>query len=109
MTNPFEQIEARLQGIENLILDLKQQKPASETTTPPDELLTIEQTAELLSLAVPTIYSMVSRKEIPYMKPSKRLYFSRIALMQYLKDGRHKTDAEIDAIASDYLQNKKAS
>jgi excisionase family DNA binding protein len=109
MTNPFEQIEARLQGIESLILDLKQQKTPSEQTTPPDELLNIQQAAKLLSLAVPTIYSKVSKGELPVMKRSKRLYFSRMELMEYLKEGRKKTNTEIDASAKDYLKSKTTS
>lgn len=107
MNNPFESIEARLQGIENLILDLKQQNTPSDNPTPSDQLLTIQQAAEFLSLAVPTVYSMVSRKEIPYMKQRKRLYFSQLELTQYLKEGRRKTNAEINTEAEIYLAKKK--
>ena len=55
------------------------------------ELITIKQAAEFLSLSVPTIYSKVSKGELPFMKVSKRLYFSREDLTEYVKSGRKST------------------
>lgn len=52
---------------------------------------------------MPTIYSKVSRGELPVMKRSKRLYFSRKELVDYLKEGRRKSNAEIEAQAESYL------
>lgn len=105
MKNPFEVIEARLSNLENLILDLKHQ--SFDPTPPGNELLTIEQAAEFLSLTKPTIYTMVSRGIIPSMKRSKRLYFSREDLMNYIKRGRRETNEEIAAGADEYLTSKK--
>jgi len=73
----------------------------------PEKLLTIQQAAEFLNLKVPTIYSKVSKGELPYMKRSKRLYFSHIELLEYLKDGRKKSNAEIEQEAKAYLLNHK--
>lgn len=72
-----------------------------------DQLLTIKQTAELLSLSVPTIYGLVSRGEVPHSKKGKRLYFSKQELLEWVKAGRKKTNAEIAAAADDYLTNKR--
>lgn len=69
-----------------------------------DQLLTVQETAKFMSLAVPTIYSMVSRGELPVMKRSKRLYFSRVELLEYLKKGKKKLVSEIEA---DTLLKKK--
>jgi excisionase family DNA binding protein len=106
MNNPFEVIEARLSSIENLILDLKHQPAKVEPTDQPEQLLTIQEAAEFLSLTVPTMYSKVSKGELPVMKRSKRLYFSRTELLEYLKDGRKKSNAEIEAEAKAYLKKK---
>lgn len=73
----------------------------------PEQLLTIQEAAEFLSLTVPTIYSKVSRRELPFMKRSKRLYFSTTDLMEYLKAGSRKTNAEIEQEAETYLSNAK--
>ena len=106
MNNPFEVIEARLSSIENLILDLKQPTKV-EPTEQPEQLLNVQEAAEFLSLTVPTMYSKVSKGELPVMKRSKRLYFSSIELMEYLKQGRHRSNAEIEQEADVYLSNKK--
>ena len=78
-----------------------------EPTEHPEQLLTIQQAAELLSLTVPTLYSKVSKSELPVMKRGKRLYFSRTELMEYIKEGRKKSNAEIEAEAEAYLTGKK--
>jgi excisionase family DNA binding protein len=106
MNNPFEVIEARLSSIENLILDLKQPTKV-EPTEQPEQLLTVQEAAQFLSLAVPTIYSKVSKGELPVMKRSKRLYFSSTELMEYLKEGRKKSNAEIEQEAKAYLSNNR--
>ena len=106
MTNPFEVIEERLSNIESLILDLKKQPQQAEPIQPPEKLLTIQEAAKFLNLTVPTIYSKVSKGELPVMKRSKRLYFSSIELMEYLKDGRIKTNSEIKIEADNYLKKR---
>jgi excisionase family DNA binding protein len=82
-------------------------QPEQAPTEQPEQLLTIQQAAEFLSLAVPTIYSKVSKGELPVMKRSKRLYFSRTELMEYIKEGRKKSNAEIEAEAKAYLSNSE--
>ena len=106
MNNPFEVIEARLSSIENLILDLKHTHQTIEPTAQTEQLLTIQEAAEFLSLSVPTLYSKVSKNELPVMKRSKRLYFSRTELLDYLKVGRKKSNAEIEQEAKAYLKKK---
>lgn len=87
---------------------LKETPPQTvEPTEQPEKLLTIQEASEFLSLTVPTMYTKVSRGELPVMKRSKRLYFSRTELLDYLKQGRKSTNAEIEAGADKYLINKK--
>ena len=86
---------------------LKAVQNNNPTTDQPEQLLTIQEAAEFLSLTVPTMYSKVSKGELPVMKRSKRLYFSRTELLEYLKDGRKKSNAEIEQEAKAYLLNNK--
>ena len=79
---------------------------SKELAPAPDELLTIQQTAELLNLSVPTIYGLVSRKAIPVMKKSKRLYFSKQSIIDWIKSGRRKTISEISAEADQYFNKQ---
>jgi excisionase family DNA binding protein len=78
--------------------------PEKETSA----LLTVQQAAKFLNLAVPTLYNMVSRKEIPFNKPAgtRRLYFLQQDLEDWVKSGRRKTVAEIKA-ETFYLPTKK--
>ena len=79
------------------------------TTEQSEQFLTIQEAAEFLHLTVPTMYSKVSKGELSYMKKAKRLYFSRTQLMDYLKEGRKKSNAEIEQEAEAFLSNKKKS
>jgi excisionase family DNA binding protein len=89
--------------LKRLLIEKQEQQPIKA----PEQLLTVQEAAEFLNLTVPTIYSKVSKGELPVMKRSKRLYFSSTELLAYLKEGRKKSNAEIEAEASDYLLNAK--
>ena len=93
-------LSRKLEVIEKLLLS-KFDQTGSETS---DQLLTVEEAAEFLRLSTPTIYSKVSRGELPFMKRSKRLYFSKTELMEYVKEGRQQTNAEIDSEANIHLK-----
>lgn len=106
-------ISLPIEDLQTVIIDcvnscLKNNTQESKTTTDqPEQLLTIQAAAEFLSLTVPTIYSKVSRNEIPYMKPGgKRLYFSKTELLEYVNAGRKKSNAEIEQEAEAYLKKK---
>ena len=96
------QLSEKLDRLEKLLLE-KQDLPPVET---PDQLFTIDEAAEFLNLSKPTLYSKASRGELPFMKRSKRLYFSRLELLDYLKEGRRQSNAEIEAKAAEYLNKK---
>ena len=87
----------------NILKAVQNNNPKTEQ---PEQLLTIQEAAEFLSLTVPTLYSKTSKGELPFMKRGKRLYFSRTELLDYLKEGRKKSNAEIEAEAKAYLSNK---
>jgi excisionase family DNA binding protein len=70
------------------------------------DLLNIKQAAEFLSLSVPTIYTKVSKRELPYMKRAKRLYFSKMELLEYIKKGKTLTKTEAVSNAHNHLIRK---
>lgn len=74
-----------------------------------DQLLTVDQAASFLNLTKATIYSKVSRNELPYMKPGKHLYFSSKDLMSHLKDGKRKTNSDLLKGASSHFVQPKNS
>jgi excisionase family DNA binding protein len=109
MDNPFDLILNRLNAIQNKVGEIETFLQTNPLNTEPakDELLNIKQAALLLGLSVPTIYSKVSKTEIPVSKQGNRLYFSRQELTEWIKTGRKKTINEIQADTNTYLQAKK--
>jgi excisionase family DNA binding protein len=81
----FEKVEQ----MELLLLNLQ---PKNDSI---NELLDVGEAAKFLKVSVASLYSKVSRKEIPVSKPGKRLYFNRAELEQWIKLGRKKTTYEI--------------
>ncbi len=83
------------------------QKQGNTTQPEPEQLLTVQQAAELLNLSVPTLYGYTQRAEIPVCKRGKRLYFSKQSLFEWIKDGRKKTLAETASEAEQYCKTTK--
>ena len=109
-TLTFDQLPQAVTMLTKEVSELKRlliEKQEQPTTDQPEQFLTIQEAAEFLSLTVPTMYSKVSKGEISVMKRSKRLYFSRTELMEYVKAGRKKSNAEIEQEAKAYLLNNK--
>ncbi|MGI6291776.1 MAG: helix-turn-helix domain-containing protein [Bacteroidales bacterium] len=103
LPNAVTMLIKEVSELKSLLIEKQEQTPI----TPPEQLLTIQEAAKFLSLTVPTIYSKVNRKELPFMKRGKRLYFSSTELMEYVKAGRKKSNAEIEQEAKAYLLNNK--
>lgn len=97
-----EAVSYLIEKVDNLELIIKNQPKDSE-----DEFLTVEEASAFLTLSLPTVYSKVSRKELPYMKQGKRLYFLKSDLIEYIKNGRVKTVSEVEAEADQFLTSKK--
>jgi len=71
-----------------------------------DELLNIQQVAKKLNIAVPSIYGLVHRRKIPYIKRGKKLIFEKTQVEEWLKNGRQKTIYDIDKQADDFIYRK---
>jgi excisionase family DNA binding protein len=107
----FEQLPTAVTMLAKEVSELKRlfiEKQEQAPTDQPDQLLTIQQVGELLHLRRPTIYSKVSKNELPGVcKQGKRLYFDRQTIIDWIKQGRKLTNAEIEQQADKYLINKK--
>lgn len=106
----FDQLPQAIGELAKEISEIKQlllAKSSQQSNTVAEHFLSIQEASRFLNLSVPTIYSKVSKGELPVMKRGKRLHFSSIELMQYIKEGRKKTNAEIEAEALTYLKKKR--
>ena len=89
----------------NILKAVRNEQP---TTDQPEQLLTIDEVSTLLHLTKSTVYSKVSKNELPGVcKQGKRLYFDRQTIIDWIKQGRKKSNAEIEAEAKAYLSNNK--
>ena len=90
----------QIEELKQLVIQAIASRSEPETDVPN---MDIQEAAEFLKLTVPTIYSKVSKGELPSMKRGKRLYFSKMDLTAYLRQGRNTTNSEIEARANAYL------
>jgi excisionase family DNA binding protein len=99
--NPFEAINKRLERIEHFLSQLHHVEPAKDD--PEADLLTVDEAAKLLNLARATVYNLVSKRKIPVFKKRSRLYFSKAALLDWIKAGKKSTVDELATEANEEL------
>ena len=110
MNNPFEALEARLNNIETLLLDLKH-LPEEQRQQPAETDCWFDLT-ELCNYhpdkpSKPTVYGWVHSGLIPVHKGTKKLRFLKSEIDNWIKQGRKKTLAETAIEADQYLKSKK--
>ena len=105
----FEQLPNLVIQLSNEISELKNllSKQVNDKAVIPEQFLGIQEAAKSLRLTRSTLYTKVSRNEVPHYKQGNRLYFSTVELTEYLKQGKQSTFAEIEAKAELYLSNNK--
>ena len=103
LPNVVTMLVKEISELKSLLLKMSEQGLNEQS----EKFLSIQEASQFLNLSVPTIYSKVSRNELPFMKRSKKLYFSSIDLMDYLKQGRKKSNEETSNEVDQYLARKK--
>lgn len=73
-----------------------------------DEIGGLELAEHITGLKRPTIYNLVSERQIPFSKKGKRLYFYKKDLLKWLEQGKRKTQTELAAEAGNYSGNVAA-
>ena len=70
-------------------------------------VLTLEDMSLLTGLSKSWLYKATCRHEIPHYKPNgKTLYFDRKEIEDWMRQGRVKTDAELEEEAASYILKK---
>ena len=106
MENPFSQIKYKLDKIEQLIKSNNTKKANTTPIRDADEFMGIKQVADLLGLAKPTIYGLVHKRKIPFMKRGKKLYFSKKDVTNWIYTTGTSSKDEIDNLANDYVLSR---
>ena len=104
MENPFEIIEQRLKNIENQLSELVEMTKAPILKGVSEEIMTVEQLSDYLTIARQTIYEKCSKKEIPYFKAGKRLYFKKSVINDWINSGRRYTTDELMQQAEEWTR-----
>lgn len=109
LPNPFQQLFDMMCAIDRKVDELANQKGIAIKQLPTNELLTVETAADYLRVSRSSIYQLTSRKEIPFMKKGKRLYFKKEDLRQWLEDGSNKptTQLEKQELALSHLRPRR--
>ncbi|AUC16838.1 hypothetical protein BTO06_17550 [Tenacibaculum sp. SZ-18] len=90
--------------LKGLLSQEKENIPKHESS---EQFFNVRQTANFLGLTSATIYSKVSRKELPFMKRNGRLYFSKQELLDYLKEGKVNHQDSVSDEVDELLSNNK--
>ena len=97
MENPFEIILEKLSSIEKAIEKLK------TASNDDEDFMTIKQVSIFIGLAKPTVYGLVHKRQIPYFKASKRLYFKKSDIVKWITSSKLTTKEELNQLADGYI------
>lgn len=86
---------------------LQEQESTKHNSPPIKEILSIDEAATFINLARQTLYSLCSKRAIPFYKRNKRLYFKRSELLSWIEEGKKKTQVEFDDELADYIKRNK--
>jgi excisionase family DNA binding protein len=106
LINFMKGIEKRLSQIEKMLEQNRQNNKENEIEVETEKLLDIQGVSDLLGLAKATIYSKLSRNELPYMKRGKKVYFKEKEILEYLNRGKVLSNDEIEELARKKLKGK---
>lgn len=98
MPKILKRIEARLDKIEELLLDRIQRE------FPEIEFVGSQEACEILKISLPTLYSKVCLREIPFYKKGNRLHFSKAELIDWIQEGKRKTTQQISENGEELLK-----
>lgn len=68
------------------------------------EVMNADQAAEFLHLAKQTLYSMTSRRKIPFYKNGKKILFRRGDLEEWLNSGKHEQTSRMQEDARNFVR-----
>jgi excisionase family DNA binding protein len=87
---------------ENILKVINPSKKSDE-----DAFLSIDETAKIINLSKATVYGLTHRKEIPFHKRGKRLYFLESEILQWIKSGKRDAKSELEKRAEEYLSKNR--
>ena len=99
MENPFEIILEKLNSIEGQLKELKEQQKQEYK----DELMNITELGRYINYQKTSIYGLVQKRKIPFIKASGKLHFRKNDIDQWLNNGRRMSKTEINNLGDEHL------
>jgi len=96
-----------IQRIAKATAEMMRDYSTIESEPTEDLPLTIKEASKIVGYTVPTLYGYCQRNEIPYHKKNNRLFFFKQELIEWIKQSKVKTKAEIKDEVHSYLTPKK--
>jgi excisionase family DNA binding protein len=72
-----------------------------------NDILSANEAAQFIGVSLATLYGLTSARKIPHNKRGKRLYFDRQELISWVREGKRKTQAEIENEAASYISTTR--
>ncbi|MBK7885178.1 MAG: helix-turn-helix domain-containing protein [Chitinophagaceae bacterium] len=105
MENPFEIIIQKLNSIENLLKNIPKVKN-EPIPAPVNEVLTFTEATKYINLSKSGLYKKTASRSIPHFKQSKKLYFKRSELDDWMTQYRISTKDELEQKAMEYMTKR---
>jgi len=103
-----EQLQGFIRQTVEELLDERLQQPVAEKLKHPlDDYMDALETAKFLRLSLATVYTMTCKRQIPFCKQGKKLYFRRDEILKWMETNRPTEHAEVQDEASEYDQTNK--
>lgn len=99
-----EYIEVNQKIVKQQLLELLSNNSESLQPKSDQDIIFIDEACELTGYSKPTLYSKISKYEIPVLSRGKPLTFSKKELIQWIHEGKPKT---VDVEVSEYLSKKR--
>lgn len=105
---PIEELQTVIVDCVNSCLRNNKQKNYSPTEQP-EQWLDLNELIEYdpEKRTKPTWYSKISRNDVPHYKRGKKVYFLKSEIDEWLKEGKCKSNTEIEQEAEAYLLDNK--
>jgi predicted DNA-binding transcriptional regulator AlpA len=105
----FENMPMALTFLIGEVADLKalllKQKVSSDKED--EEFLDLKKCCQITGYSASSLYRFIGNNSIPHIKKNGKLIFERSAIIAWLKEGKRKSPAEIDASADRHLAGNK--
>lgn len=105
----FEQLPKAVTQLFDKISNIERLLTERATTAVAQPLtpISIDDAAKFLGLSRATMYGLNNQRKVKYFMQGKKCYYFESDLIDYLKQGKVKTLAEISAEADQYLNKRK--